>query len=304
MAGGPITTVAPSTTATALTSLTTGKAPARHGVVGYRVRVLEDEVLNVLRWSTAAGDARQRVPPESVQRLEPFLGTKPPVVTRGEFADSGFSRAHLAGSPHSGWRYPSTIAVRVRQLVNEGHDFVYAYYPGVDSVAHEFGFGDEYDAELAAADRIVGAVRDALPATAALVVVSDHGQVEVGDALVPIEADVARLTVLQSGEGRFRWLHAGPGLADRLLAVASERYGSVAWVRSRDQVVADGWFGGEPDAAGLHRLGDVALVAHEPVAFVDPADTGGSALRCRHGSLTPAEMFVPLLAGRGAKGGG
>ena len=31
MTGGPITTVAPSTTATALTSLTTGEPPARHG---------------------------------------------------------------------------------------------------------------------------------------------------------------------------------------------------------------------------------------------------------------------------------
>ena len=44
MVGGPITTVAPSTTATALTSLTTGEPPARHGVVGYRVRVGGNDV--------------------------------------------------------------------------------------------------------------------------------------------------------------------------------------------------------------------------------------------------------------------
>ncbi|MBV9039716.1 MAG: alkaline phosphatase family protein, partial [Acidimicrobiia bacterium] len=44
MTGGPITTVAPSTTATALTSLTTGEPPARHGVVGYRVRVGGNDV--------------------------------------------------------------------------------------------------------------------------------------------------------------------------------------------------------------------------------------------------------------------
>ena len=35
--GGPITSVAPSTTACALTTLVTGKVPAEHGVVGYRV---------------------------------------------------------------------------------------------------------------------------------------------------------------------------------------------------------------------------------------------------------------------------
>ncbi|MDH4077566.1 MAG: alkaline phosphatase family protein, partial [Acidimicrobiia bacterium] len=45
MAGGPITTVAPSTTAAALTSITTGLAPAEHGIVGYRMLV-DDQVLN------------------------------------------------------------------------------------------------------------------------------------------------------------------------------------------------------------------------------------------------------------------
>ena len=39
MAGGPITTVAPSTTATALTSLATGLTPGEHGVIGYRFDV-------------------------------------------------------------------------------------------------------------------------------------------------------------------------------------------------------------------------------------------------------------------------
>ena len=34
MTGGPITSVVPSTTATALTSITTGLSPGEHGVVG------------------------------------------------------------------------------------------------------------------------------------------------------------------------------------------------------------------------------------------------------------------------------
>src|ERR1700694_3051922 len=50
MEGGRITTVVPSTTATALTSTTTGLTPAQHGVVGYRVKVDDQEVMNLLRW--------------------------------------------------------------------------------------------------------------------------------------------------------------------------------------------------------------------------------------------------------------
>jgi hypothetical protein len=46
----------------------------------------------------------------------------------------------------------------------------------------------------------------------------------------------------------------------------------------------------------VDRLGDVALVPYAPIAFLDPADTGETGLVARHGSLTPAEMLVPLLA--------
>jgi hypothetical protein len=40
----------------------------------------------------------------------------------------------------------------------------------------------------------------------------------------------------------------------------------------------------------------VALVARRDVAFHDPQDTGPYELIGRHGSLTSAEMRVPLLA--------
>jgi predicted AlkP superfamily pyrophosphatase or phosphodiesterase len=301
MAGGAITTVVPSTTATALTSLTTGSPPSRHGVVGYRVRVrvpgVGDEVLNVLRWRTQSGDARETVRPASFASVQPFAGTHPPVVTRSEFADSGFTGAHLAGTRLVGWRMPSTLVVTVRELLRQREPFVYAYYDGVDKVAHEFGIGEAYDAELAATDRLVADLLDVLPAGAVLVVASDHGQVDVGDRVVPLDRDLAALTVLLSGEGRFRWLHARPGMVGRVADAARALYGDIAWVRTRREIVDGGWFGGPLTAEAADRLGDVCLVAYEPVAFLDPGDTGEVSLRSRHGSLTPAEMWVPLLAG-------
>jgi hypothetical protein len=81
--------------------------------------------------------------------------------------------------------------------------------------------------------------------------------------------------------------------------LARQRHGDVAWVQSREEIVAGGWLGPTPPSPEVAaRLGDVALVAHAPVAFVDPADMGGYLLRCRHGSLTSAEVLVPLLGAR------
>jgi hypothetical protein len=173
---------------------------------------------------------------------------------------------------------------------------VYAYYDGIDKIAHERGFGPFYDAELRAVDQLVADVLAELPSGAALLVTADHGQVDVGERLVTPHADVLRLCRHQSGEGRFRWLHARPGAHADLLAAATQHHAAQAWVHSRAELIEAGWFGPTVSPPVAARYGDVALVAHQPISFDDPADSGPFPLVCRHGSLTSAEMLVPLLA--------
>ncbi|HEX3088269.1 MAG TPA: alkaline phosphatase family protein [Ilumatobacteraceae bacterium] len=293
--GGPITTVAPSTTATALTSITTGLTPGEHGLVGYRMEV-GGEVLNVLRWATESGDARRKHEPRRVQPFAPFMGEPVPVVTKADFERTAFTEAHLRGGRMVGWRAASSLAVTVGQLLREGEPLIYAYYDGVDKIAHERGFGPYYEAELRSADDIVQQVRDQLVDGSVLLVTADHGQVDVGTNTRELAADVAKMTRNLSGEGRFRWLHARPGMADDLLAAALAMHGDVAWAMSRAELVDGGWFGPVVSPPVASRFGDVALITKAPVSFVDVADSGPYPLVCRHGSLTSAEMLVPLLA--------
>ena len=295
MDGRPITTVAPTTTATALTSITTGSAPGDHGVMGYRL-ALGSDVLNVLRWTTARGDARHSIRPESVGLREPFCYQRPPIVVRAEFEHSGFSGAHLRGSRFVGYRTMSTLAIEVARLLRAGEPFVYAYYDGIDKVAHEYGLGEHYDAELIAIDWMVEYMCDVLPPGASLVVTADHGQVDVGDRVIKPHPEVLSMVQLQSGEARFRWLHAIPGAENELLDAATRHHGDVAWVVPRDEMIRDQWFGPKVCDVALQRLGDVALVAREDIAFDDPADSGPFDLIARHGSMTQAEVLVPLLA--------
>jgi len=295
--GRPITTVAPSTTASALTSITTGLPPSQHGVIGYRILV-DRAVLNVLAGQASNG----RRPPEpfEVQRHQPFLGRSVPVVTKAEFKSTGFTEAHLRGARFLGWRTVSSLIERVRRLIAEGEPLVYAYYDGVDAIAHAHGLHDGfYDAELQAVDQLVGALRDVLPEEATLLVTSDHGQVHVGPE------GWLELTALQglfergSGDGRFRYLHASAGGAADLVAAATERFGSDAWVLSRAQLLDEGWLGPAPSPPARRRVGDVVLAAKGPVAFIDPALPREAGLISAHGSVTEAEMRVPLLAGPG-----
>ena len=296
MEGTQITTVVPSTTSTALTSITTGLAPAQHGILGFRMLV-DDDVLNVLRWQS---QARPLPDPFTVQRHDAFLGRPVPVVTRLEFRDSGFSQAHLRGSTFVGWKTVATLVEHCRRLVLSGERFVYAYYPGVDEVAHAYGLHDEfYERELASADLLVGSLLDALPADTALLVTADHGQVHLEpESWIEID-DLHPMLTAQAGDGRFRYLYARKGMAADLLAAAHARLDDVAWVVSRRELLESGWIGSGATGTVPGRIGDVVLAAREPVAFVDPALPRERSLRSAHGSLTAQEMYVPLRAARG-----
>ena len=213
--GRPITSVAPTTTACALTSITTGRTPSDHGLLGYRL-ALDGEILNALHWtvgSRRARDGRRSVPARQFQSCLPFAAAdRPvPVVSRSEFGGTGFTAAHLGDAPLHGYRVPSSLPLEVARLVRQGEPFVYAYYDGVDKVAHTSGLGELYDAELRAVDCMVADMAGALPSGAVLVVTADHGQIDVGPQLELLGRELMGMVDFMSGEGRFRWLHARAG---------------------------------------------------------------------------------------------
>ncbi len=300
MDGIPITTVAPSTTAAALTSIVTGLAPSQHGIVGYRMRV-DGGIFNTLRWTYA--DGRRPPDPLDVQRHAAFAGREIPVLTKGEFRTTGFTDAHLRGGRFIGWSTPATLVQHCLQQVDQGEKFIYAYYPGIDAVAHEHGLNDRFfAAELDAVDALVGGLLDQLPESATLLITADHGQVHWGrEGWVGLEG-IDPLVDAYGGEGRFRSLFARRGGADQLLAAAQDQFGHLAWVFSRAQLFDEGWLGPPPTSASIpRRVGDVTLAARAPIAFIDPTAKGETKLLAGHGSLTPDEMLVPLLASRGRR---
>lgn len=292
--GVPITSVAPTTTAAGLTSIATGVPPGEHGLVGYKIREA-GETLNVLRWGTENGDARQRLVPAEMQPVAAFGGRSPVVISKAEFSQSGFTGAHLAGTQFRGYGAISTMVFEVLRAVEEGERFVYAYYDGLDRVGHERGHGAEFDAEYIFVDELVRAIRERLPADAVLAVTADHGQVDCRDASVTLDPTVMAQLHATSGEARFLWLHARPGASKLLQQRAEEHHGDNAWVVPVEQVVDEGWFGPRLTAAAQSRLGDVALVARTNAAFAEPG-AKPSILIGRHGSMTVDELWVPLLS--------
>ena len=102
------------------------------------------------------------------------------------------------------------------------------------------------------------------------------------------------------GEARARHIYVEAGADDAVLASWRETLADRAWVVSREEAIAAGWFGDRVSDEAHRRIGDVVAAARGSAALVrrtvEPLE---SSLIGHHGSLTTAEQRVPLLLAHG-----
>jgi hypothetical protein len=136
-----------------------------------------------------------------------------------------------------------------------------------------------------------------------LAVVADHGMVAVAaEDTVDIDVCDALLDGVQAigGEARARYVYVADGALDSVLAAWREPLADRAWVLSREEAIAAGWFGDRVGDDVLPRIGDVVVAARGAAALVRRAvEPLESSLLGHHGSMSTAEQRVPLLLAYG-----
>lgn len=301
----------PATTAAGLAAVGTGCRSGEHGMVGYTFRLGDAGVVNALQWRKHpwGEDLRDAQPPEQVQPLPTTFeraaatGFAVSVVSNAQFADSGLTRAVLRGARYVGVQGLGDLAAGVQQAV-AARGFCYGYHGDLDLIGHLHGPGSPaWRMQLRQVDRLVESVVESLPPGGMLAVVADHGMVAVGDAdRVDVDGNEALLAGVSAigGEARARHVYTVDGAADAVLAAWRETLGDQAWVVSRDEAIAAGWFGERVADRVLERIGDVVAAARDSAVMVRrTAEPVESALIGHHGSLTAAEQRVPLLLAYG-----
>ena len=217
-------------------------------------------------------------------------------------AGSGLTRAALRGGGFRPTFSSGDLVDGVVCALGDGdRSLVYAYHGDLDITGHVRGPKSEaWALELAQIDLTVRLIAERLPAGAALIVTADHGMVQVDS---PVDFD--RLPELQAGvralggEPRARHVYAEAGAADDVAAAWRERLGADFTVATRAEAISWGWFGPRVTARVTPRIGDVVVVANTDGAVIrSGAEPLQSQLVGHHGSLTPAEMLVPLCTVR------
>jgi hypothetical protein len=309
---GPLTSVFPPTTATAITALLTGLAPAQHAVTGWHMYFPEiDAVAAALPLRT-----RQTDRPLTALGVDParFFGhrslfdqlpVRSFVVSPERIVDSTFNRLHSGAAERRGYGSLEQLFASLLNCLraSDGRRYIYAYYADFDSVAHEHGANSDRAARMVRRfDAAFSAfLSEAGGLDATIIVTADHGfidspperLIELGDH--PLLEATLRLPLC--GERRAAYCYVRPDRGEEFERyVRSQLAGQVRLYRS-ETLIEQGWFGpGVPHPRLKERVGDYTLVMKDNWTIKDwlPGEQRHRHIGV-HAGLTEDEMIVPLV---------
>ncbi|MEV4350712.1 alkaline phosphatase family protein [Actinoplanes sp. NPDC049596] len=301
---GTLITGFPSTTPVSLVTVGTGVPPGAHGVLGFTTRQPDGRVLNHVHWTDDPDPGSWQPVPTGFETAA-AAGVAVTQVVRPEFEGSGLTVAAYRGAAFRSASTGAELAAGMLAALSagDGPALVYGYHPDLDKTGHLYGVDSHYW-RLAAhgVDDLLDRLVHDLPPRSALLVIADHGQLNVPAVARHDMADQPELAegvVAVAGEPRVRYLHTAPGAVSDVIAAWKSVMGDSAWVMTRDEIIDDGWFGPVP-AGHRSRIGDVVVVCLDRVVALaggwEPPPVGR--LIAYHGSVTATEMTVPLLIAR------
>jgi hypothetical protein len=315
-----LTSTAPSTTSTAITSLWTGQPPAVHGVIGYEMWLKEFGVTaNMINHSASAlgGD------PGGLRRAGFLPETFLPVPTLGShlikngveahafqhysIARSGLSMMLLPDVENHAYLTMSDMWVTLSDLISKKSDqkmYINVYWPDLDLLEHRFSPQDrrtllefmQFSRQL---ESILGVITANSKGDNLLLICADHGQISTPYQpqynLVDHTKLTDMLTIMPTCENRLAFLYTRSGIEKALKAYIKKSWGDDFQVISSVQAIEAGLFGkGQKHPRLMERVGDQIVLAHGS-AYLWWSKKESRQVS-RHGGLSSEEMLIPFMA--------
>lgn len=298
-----ITTVFPSTTSTALTSLLTGLTPGQHGIVGYKtfyknmggaIKPLEftyasSNYRNLLSRLTHLRDMFkvktifQKLAEEGVRSTVIF----PSFIEGSEFSDLNF----FGASKIIGYSGIWDALYYYKKEMNSGRSrFVYMYIPEIDTLEHRYG--SSHPAVRQAAEETLSALSRASESTrrsGSTIVTADHGHIELSGItnLGSNQALMRKLEIPPFGDSRAILLRSRYDVSKELSGYnlevfkGSERQALLGGISKELEDTMPDVIAVPKDSEGYTFIYGDREISHEQMSS--------------HGGLSHEEMEVPLL---------
>jgi hypothetical protein len=319
----PLTSITPSTTSSALTTLWSGCSVAEHAITGYEMWMKEYGIVTntilhtpIAFQNDTGGLERAGFEPE---RFHAFTtlgahlaahGVKTYAFQHYGIAHSGLSRMLFKEVAIQGFGTAPELWINLRQLLENKPDerlYAWVYWGEVDHFGHFYGPDDERTAaEFAVFSStmekyFLAALSDRARQDTLLVLTADHGQIA-----TPVDGHydlrnhpglMRRLHIQPTGEHRLSYLYIRPGQTEAVREYLERTWPGQFYILDAPYAIQGGLFGpGAPHPDLLDRVGDTIVVARGNAYFWWA--NKDNILLGRHGGLHPEEMLVPLLAAR------
>ncbi len=285
----------PSTTVVSIAGFASGERSAQHGLIGYNVSNSDRTGLVNLLTGWERGD--QTVSDwKSVATLsERFKDSRVQihVVSQEGYRHSGFTQLTMPEAIYHGRDDIEDRVSTAHSLAAEPGNLVYLYIPELDQVGHMHGSQSSTWGELL--EHIDSALKPLLMSrSTAVLVTADHGMVDVAlENQIHLETldSLAGIDFLAGGDTRSAFIYTDANIQDDIQA----ELGEDVWVVSWPELVDSGYV--KPSATSDHRYPSVVILAKRNVTLYDRRTCKPRSLLMigHHGSITDAEMRVPLL---------
>ncbi len=306
-----LSSVFPSTTASAVSTFMTGDVPLAHGLTGWHVWFRELGVVGApLPFKVRGSDVglnRLGVDARGLfatRALASRLARRTVLVHPSHLCNSWYTRAHCGSAELRPFGGMEEMFERIVALArDEEPSFCYAYWPELDTLSHVHGAGSEQAGRhLRELDAAVARCARRLAGTGAvLAVCADHGFVDTrADTRLDL-ADHPRLAetlmLPLCGEPRAVFCYVRSGAEGRFQDCVAEDLAHAVDLLTCEEVIAGGLLGpgrAHPELAS--RLGSHVLLLKENYCLTDrlagerrPFQQVGV-----HGGMSDAELRVPL----------
>ena len=311
---GALSSVFPSTTASAITTYMTGDAPVLHGLTGWHMWFRELGVVGAPLPFHVRGsrddlhnfglDAPSLFKTRSLFehfRRDAFI------VQPANLSGSAYSRAHSGKARIKKYRNLSSM---LKHLVRISHgskpSYSYAYWPQLDALSHIHGAHSAESAEhLRELDRAIAGLAQKLRGTGTLLLVcADHGFVDTQPKTrIRLEQhpDLRQTLLLPlCGEPRTVFCYVRNGADEDFSSYISEHLQYACEVHHSADLLANGYLGYGRQHPEIHsRLGSHVLFMKDNYCMVDrvPGEQAGPFRQVGvHGGMSEAELQVPLIS--------
>jgi hypothetical protein len=303
-------TVFPSTTATALASLTTGTHPGTHGMLGYRIKdPVTGHVVNQLTGISSLANPASWLGATPLYVNAAQAGIHPAVVSHPRFTQTPLTKLiHQGANLYPAQSLDDRVSAVVDITAKPGSQLVVLYISELDECAHKKGVSSaDWAMLLEDVDSALKNLVSHLPPDVGVLITADHGVLDIPAHKHVLYGDDPRLVEGVEdvgGEPRCLQIFFHPDTSVETRARVCEAWtndmAGIAWVMTQEAVISQGLLG-ELSGDNLARIGDIWVLARKDVVFYDSRDKTfkGRSMIGQHGAMSTTELTVPLLRAGG-----